>query len=108
MLSAMAAAANLQKRPDRVVKEAEIEFYNPLHTGIDYRVEVQKDIDDEAFILIYDLDRLMAKFRYRFRAGRVEFATPTAPATSPRAQAAVWSRADLREGTEVSGKFFRI
>ena len=105
ILGAMAAAGYLQERPERVLREAELEFCNPLYTRVDYRVEVRKDSDDEALILIYDASRLMAKSRYWFRADRAEFARPTVLGRATRSQAAVWNKVDLRPGTEVAGKY---
>lgn len=105
ILGAMAAAGCLQEHPERVLREAELEFCNPLYVGVEYRVEVRKDSDDEAFILIYDANRLMAKSRYWFRAHRAEIARPTVAGTVIPSEAAVWSKADLRPGTEVVGKY---
>ena len=105
ILGAMAAAGCLQEHPERVLREAELEFCNPLYTGVDYRVEVRKDSDHEALILIYDASRLMAKSRYWFRAGRAEFARPNVLATATRSEAAVWNKADLRPGAEIAGRY---
>ena len=48
ILGAMAAAGYVQERPERVLRETELEFRNPLYAGVDYRIEARKDSDDAA------------------------------------------------------------
>jgi NAD(P)-dependent dehydrogenase (short-subunit alcohol dehydrogenase family)/acyl dehydratase len=105
ILGAIAAAGNLQDRPERVLRRAEIEFSNPLYIGVDYRVEVRQDDEHEALILVSDASRLMAKYKYAFQPHDAGSARPTAATGAVRSEPAVWRKTELRCGIEVTGKY---
>lgn len=105
ILGVLAAAGCLSERPGKALNEAELEFCNPLHPGIDYRAELRKDAAEEALVFIHDGSRLMAKFRFRFRDQVATFAHFATVGACTRRESAVWKYADLSPGMEIGGRY---